>query len=276
MTHSAGTNLTHLLPTGNSTAESLPCGAAANTSSWILDLKVKVVTVQGKEIVGEVFTYDPLVNCLVLKTENNSLSESIRKSPTQDSTKLYNFQILKINAIQNITPINSEDITAKEAKVQNMPIDHVMLSSTPSPRFLNLDAFVLREQKNVAELRDSLLRTNTRAPEGGQEIFDALSKMFPCTWDKNDIVVLEEVRIKPSYRAENCESLLPAYDLTLDRVKKTLESERKKLNLDRSPVSTPQNYASPKPGSSVPGKKEGQTADKLTDSKKEKKDFSRK
>lgn len=269
---STGTNLTHLLPTGKPTPESLPYGTAANTCSWLLDLKVKVTTVHGKEFTGEIFTYDPVINCLVIKTEIGS-AETKGKSG-QEPSKRYSFQILKINAIQTISPLSGEDLVSNQAKVQNVPIDHVMLSSAPSPRHLNLDAFILREQKNLSERQDKLRRTNPRAPEGGQEIFDALSKMFPCVWDKDDIVVLDEVRIKPNYKVENCESILPAYVQTLDRVKKTLEAERKKLNFERGLPPTPTKGDDLSKSGSSDTAKEGSSLDeKAAESfKKEKKD----
>ncbi|KAJ9069738.1 hypothetical protein DSO57_1015422 [Entomophthora muscae] len=238
----AGANLTHLLPTGNSSADSLSLA---------------------------------LPPTLILGSSILSVPSEDTKGKVPEAGKRFDLQILKINAIQSIAPINAEDIASNESKVQNVPIDHVFLSSAPSPRHLNLEVLVTREQKTIAGLHEKMRLNNSKAPEGGQEIFNALNKMFPCSWDRNDILVLEEVRIRPGYRVENCEALSPEFLRTLDRVKKTLEAERKKLNFDRSPSSTPLNLNASKAGFS--GRKDAPMGDKLTDlPKKERKDFSRK
>jgi len=114
-----------------------------------------------------------------------------------------------------------------------------MLSANPAPRHLNLDALAAREQKMLAEAQEKARRSNPGAPGSGQQIFLALSKTLPCTWDRNDIIVLDEVRIMPLYQGENCEAILPTSAQTLERVKIVLESERKKLALGQSPSTTP-------------------------------------
>lgn len=238
----AGDNLMQFLQTGSSGPESpstVSFETAANTASWILDLKVKVIDIHGKEWIGEVFTYDTLTNCLILKNESSSSNAQINNSGIPGSSKNYSFQIIKVNAIQTIAPLRAEDILTNEAKIKVSPIDHVMLSANPAPRHINLDALSAREQKILSEAQEKIRRMNPRAPGSGQKIFMALSKTLPCVWDKNDIIVLDEVRIKPLYKIETCEALLPTSQQTLERVKKVLSSERKKLSLDSSPVGTP-------------------------------------
>ncbi|KAI9292879.1 hypothetical protein K502DRAFT_367221 [Neoconidiobolus thromboides FSU 785] len=225
-------------------------GNAGETSSWILDLNVRVVTTQGKEFTGRVYTYDTIANILIIMTESKEpLKEN--KSPTAERDERYNFKIIKINAIKSISPVDPTDILINETKAQSTPLDLYLESTGIQPHYVNMNAVIQRHHKAISDTIDLNKKTNRNAPENGQEIFNALSKMFPCKWDKNDIVVLDEVVVKPPYTPDNCFSISPAYDKTLDRIKRTLEAERKKLSAnsksnEKPPSPSRKSTSSPK------------------------------
>jgi hypothetical protein len=62
----------------------------------------------------------------------------------------------------------------------------------------------------------------------GQAIFDALSKTMPCEWEGKNIRVMHDVMIEPPYASSSCRSNNRAM---LDRIKKVLDGEHRKLRL---------------------------------------------
>jgi hypothetical protein len=63
-----------------------------------------------------------------------------------------------------------------------------------------------------------------------QEIFDSLAKTMPCSWSGQDIVCYK-VKVSPPYDMKTCEGPDPN---ELDRVRKVLEGEKKKLSNNKN------------------------------------------
>ena len=62
-----------------------------------------------------------------------------------------------------------------------------------------------------------------------QDVFDALARTLPCKWNKDVIVVMDEVDVVgPKYDAASGSGQTPG---ALERVQKVLELERAKLGL---------------------------------------------
>jgi hypothetical protein len=61
-----------------------------------------------------------------------------------------------------------------------------------------------------------------------QEIFNSLAKTLPCRWHGDMIVVFEDIRIPSPYTLN---SISGSDAAALNRVKKVLEGERKKLGM---------------------------------------------
>ncbi|MCJ1313640.1 hypothetical protein MMC25_007319 [Agyrium rufum] len=106
--------------------------------------------------------------------------------------------------------------------------------SAPLPP-LDMPALNARLSSTLARLKAEESR---RGPKGtsreAQDIFDALARTLPTEWRGSSIIVMERVEIKAPYSVGECELVREAGKEsgsahTLDRVKKVLENERRKL-----------------------------------------------
>jgi hypothetical protein len=108
----------------------------------------------------------------------------------------------------------------------------------PGTKLPKINTVKVRE--NVINVsRDRARKLGQDVTIEAQDIFDALSKTYPCAWDGSNIIVLGEVRIEPPYTtekvtAESSRGPEPSGGKsigdTVERVKKVLEGERKKMN----------------------------------------------
>lgn len=65
-----------------------------------------------------------------------------------------------------------------------------------------------------------------------QSIFDCLSKTMPCVWSGRTIVVMDTVTIEPPYTVDNVSQMSGGESAALERLKKVLAAERRRLSLD--------------------------------------------
>jgi hypothetical protein len=84
--------------------------------------------------------------------------------------------------------------------------------------------FQEREDEAVKKREQQL---NSKVSTQGQLIFDSISKIVPCVWKGDTIVVLDSIVLKPPYKVENMSG---GSDLNVSRVKKIIEGEWKKIN----------------------------------------------
>ncbi|KAG0313054.1 hypothetical protein BGZ99_009101 [Dissophora globulifera] len=255
--------------TTTSGVSSTKASASTSTSSgsidWIIGLNVRVVTLAAEVFEGQVYTYDTIMNCLCLSSKQVSASStpsaasyyspSLGNSSNNAARLKYDFRILKINYIKDVTPLpsgssntstaNSPDPSAaaavaasasasgdKDAKEQqdkNSSItNNVYATALPAVGPVQLDKLQQREQQAIREAQVAAARIGVGVSSIGQDIFDALSKTLPCRWAKDSIVVMDEVLIAPPYEPENCKASASS-SYTLARVKKVLEHERMRL-----------------------------------------------
>jgi hypothetical protein len=91
---------------------------------------------------------------------------------------------------------------------------------------INISKIRKKEEQKILQAQEEANKIGIGVTKEAQEIFNALSKTLPCNWQKDIIVVLNEVYIKSPYNIEDCYG----NDInTLERVKKVLEGERKKI-----------------------------------------------
>lgn len=124
----------------------------------------------------------------------------------------------------------NEDESQKNKKNSNDPYSNSLSTLVPVCP-INIDDIITREKKALKEEFQRQNRIGVGVTEEAQQIFDALSKTMPCSWNNKSIVVMDEVTISPPYNAENCK-MVPGKSVQesiLERVQKVLELEKKKI-----------------------------------------------
>jgi len=177
-----------------------PSERRSSHDEWTIGLNVKIKTQSGEEFEGEIFSYDSNSNCLIL---------CHRKS---HSTLKQDYRMIKTSLIEELQYIGRNEVD---------PFPEV-LSSISYPRIKQ------REEQLIRTLREDAARIGVNVTKEAQEIFNALHKTLPCRWNKTTIVVFDEITISSPYTIENCTG---GTAVSLQRVKKVLEGERKRLNL---------------------------------------------
>ncbi|OQS00551.1 hypothetical protein ACHHYP_03408 [Achlya hypogyna] len=141
---------------------------------------------------GSVFTLDPVSGFLVLDGHTST-------------------HLVHTDAI---TRIEAMDTQAEIAHAHNLRVSEDELRKLEERTRLQAEKAIASIGKNVSPT--------------GQAIFDALSKTMPCEWQEQTIRVMHEVEILPPYTAASCRSNNKAM---LDRIKKVLDGEHRKLRL---------------------------------------------
>merc|ERR1719316_2121677 len=161
----------------------------------MLGSPITVVTTLGEELNGELFCYDI--------SGSNSV---VLRQPLNNGNS--NYLWLKTNIIRE-----------------------VRASGPPEPVEESLPAVDLEEVTKRAKLLEETAQKNSRnwgvgVTQQAQEVFDAVNKTMPCTWEKEDIRVFG-VRITPPYNPESC---VGGDDPSaLERVKKVLQGELERM-----------------------------------------------
>ncbi|XP_010551451.1 PREDICTED: uncharacterized protein LOC104822060 [Tarenaya hassleriana] len=159
---------------------------------------VKVIT--GDEFQGIVMAYDPNPNLVIFE-------EGLKPRPGHSkSTRMVN-----ANFITELTYLGqSEDPLAA------------------SECYVDLNGLQSKEANAIRQAEVDAERMGVGVTAEAQSIFDALSKTLPVQWDKSEIVVMKEVRVRSPYRPD---CVLGGTAAANNRVRKVLELERQRLQL---------------------------------------------
>ena len=158
----------------------------------------KGTTASGESFRGEIFAYDDGAKLLVVRTPGE-ISNS------------YDLKFVNVAGAKDI------EIDASTAK------DPEALPTVDDPRRERRFEAACRAAKtagdNIGENVSAL----------AQDVFDALARTLPCKWNKDVIVVMDEVDVVgPKYDAASGSGQTPG---ARERVQKVLELERAKLGL---------------------------------------------
>ncbi|KAG9069762.1 hypothetical protein KI688_009087 [Linnemannia hyalina] len=236
---------------------------------WVLGMNVKVVTQADEVFEGQCPSKS--VSAAATPTAyyspslgNNSSNNNNNGNNGNTGSRLkYDFRILKINYIKDVTPllssagststittpattpttpaavqnhngqsnnnsIPSESTSTSEDNSNNNITNNIYSTVLPAVGYVQLDKIQQREQQAIREAQAAAARIGVGVSTIGQDIFDALSKTLPCRWHKDQIVVMDEVIISSPYEPDNCKANASAA-ATLARVKKVLEGERLRM-----------------------------------------------
>jgi len=157
-------------------------------------------TTLGEEFEGQIVAFDRPSNLLVIQ-------EGVGRA---ESGERRNVRVLKANYIREFSVLSKGDD----------PLD-------PAGCMLDLNSIYAREDAALRQAEIEAERIGVGVTPEAQSIFDALSKTLPVQWDKTDIVVMKEVRVRSPYLPENVNGGTAAAN---ERVKKVIDFERKRLH----------------------------------------------
>ncbi|XP_052185551.1 uncharacterized protein LOC127797078 isoform X2 [Diospyros lotus] len=164
-------------------------GGGGGGEDFAVGCILSIKTTLGDEFDGQVITFDPLSNMLVLQEGTKPVSGPKR-----------NIRLLKANYIKEFAYLGqAED-----------PLDIKRC-------YLDLNALQAREESAIRQAEIEAERIGVGVTAEAQNIFDALSKTLPVRWDKTVIVVMNEVRVSSPYLPESVTGGTPAAN---DRVRK--------------------------------------------------------
>ncbi|KAJ2799629.1 hypothetical protein H4R20_004361 [Coemansia guatemalensis] len=206
---------------GGSELSSMRKGAGRQTHATppLLPLTLLVNTllsvdlVDGRTIEGLLFTYDVYSGVVALVSGCGDDEGGERK------------QVHLVKAA-NITDVRV--LPKEESKLNDIPEINVVPEA----------AIEARKQRALAQERERASRIGVGVSDRAQSIFEALSKTMPCRWEKDRIVVLDEVIIESPYTVDSCREVTSAA-FSLSRVKKVLQGELNRLEPAASTNSDP-------------------------------------
>eukprot|EP01116_Phalansterium_solitarium_P023377 TRINITY_DN814_c0_g1_i1.p1 TRINITY_DN814_c0_g1~~TRINITY_DN814_c0_g1_i1.p1 ORF type:complete len:183 (-),score=9.63 TRINITY_DN814_c0_g1_i1:245-793(-) len=150
-------------------------------------------TAFGEDIQGEIFAFDAATDSVVL-------------AQTLAHTQLKrNYRILKASCVKTVEYLGKTE-AAEWADLSELPP-------------IDLKQVQKREENAIRKLKEEAARIGEGVTSEAQEIFNALNKTYPCRWDRDNIIVLDQVLIRPPYGENNCAGSDPK---VLNRVKTVL------------------------------------------------------
>ncbi|RKP19926.1 hypothetical protein ROZALSC1DRAFT_28532 [Rozella allomycis CSF55] len=173
------------------------------------------VTVHGGKHTGQIYAYDEffVVLDILFRKPDDVLNQPLPPHVTPKS---------------DFIVLNSKSIIKTE-RLKSPPYSDPRMLKAPPVRKLHAEKLAEREAKEVYKRRIDASKKGVGVTTEAQKVFDALSKTLPCRWDNKSIVVMDEVIVSPPYNTSSCKS---SNEAALDRVKRVLGGERKRMGLN--------------------------------------------
>lgn len=171
----------------------------AETNDWVVGCNVTVQT-KTEKVQGEIFAYDKGSNTVLIRQQGSTPFHS-------------NLRLLKVSYIKGVDSVSSPAQT-----MEPLPL-------------VDMQRCRDRESKALQAAQAEAAKTGIGVSSEAQQVFDALSKTMPCHWRQQNIVILNEVELRPPYGLSNCSTENSSDLATLERVKKVLTAERRRLGL---------------------------------------------
>ncbi|KAG4303397.1 hypothetical protein PCANB_000410 [Pneumocystis canis] len=186
----------------------------------IIGLRVKIRTLLDETQMGQIYAYDSITNTLMLQKESKT---------SVSYPMMWDFIILKISSLKDIQVIKQAKNTSKNNHSSIIKDFNFLNRSKSCIRPVSLSVLPAREQASRKEHQAAIARIGIGVTQEAQNLFDSLSKTLPCRWEKQSIIVLDEIYIDPPYTVEACWTDSKDSKSYL-RVCKVLEGERQRLD----------------------------------------------
>jgi hypothetical protein len=168
-------------------------------SDWGIGHEVSGTTASGEAFSGSVFTYDEGTKIAVLRTEGEIINT-------------HDVRVLNTEGCANVR----SKPPASAVKFEPLPV----VDRARSER---------REEANVKAAQASAANIGVGVTQEAQDIFDAIARTLPCSWEGPVIKVMDEVTIAPPYAV--CAGVPGGDARAIERVQKVLVHEKTKLGL---------------------------------------------
>ncbi|KAN0008556.1 hypothetical protein ACTFIU_009280 [Dictyostelium citrinum] len=197
--------------------------------SWIVGLKVKIKTTSDEQFEGEVFNYDPVTSCIIILSDESTPAVVTQKRTVRIILES-SIKEIKCLSLPNNTP-TTPTVTSPTTNKQNNHNNHYQnnINNDLSLPSLNVQLIIKKQDEVIKKAAQKAMKIGVGVTPEAQEIFNSISKTLPCDWSGENIIVLNEVKISSPYNIENCTG--PENSKSIERVKKVLEAERKKLKI---------------------------------------------
>ncbi|KAL4810840.1 anticodon-binding domain-containing protein [Aspergillus unguis] len=202
--------------------------------SGAIGARVRITTNPASSTIeGTLFTADPITNLVAINTADAKQTQAGDYHVIPVS-RIQSFQIISLHPSSQSSEPSFSDVN-------------------PSIHALDIRALKAREANAVAKIQEGEARRGKGVTQEAQDLFDAFSRTMPTRWDNASIVVADAVIIAPPYTVDNCRPLVAGDTAALDRVRKVLAMERKKIELRSASttIGTANTFA--RPGGSGPG-----------------------
>lgn len=190
-------------------------------------------------IEGTLFTACPITNLVAVNTKPSPNPADAKQAQAGD------YRIIPISRIQSFQLLSL-------APSSNGPDGPSFTDAVPPVQALDIRALKTREANAIGKAQESEAKRGKGVTQEAQDLFDAFSRTMPTRWDGSNIIVADAVSIAAPYRVDDCRPLVAGDMAALNRVRKVLEMERKKIELRNASASISKpgapNNASTGPG----------------------------
>jgi len=181
-------------------------GRQAADGDWSVGSSVAIETTLGERVEGVVYGFDRALNCVIL--------QDAPLNPTQKKAyRLINVGFIRKRTAGPVLPSSTIDVRPVR------PVDMGRIRA--------------KEAGALAEAKKEAARINTNVGTDAQKIFNALAKTLPCRWDNDTIVIFDDLRLASPYRVEDVLAGAMTSKNELDRVKRVLDGELRRLGLSK-------------------------------------------
>ncbi|KAF2101923.1 hypothetical protein NA57DRAFT_73360 [Rhizodiscina lignyota] len=173
--------------------------------------RIRVTTSTNQTLEGTLYTACPITNVIALNTTPPppNPSSNIAAQPGD-------YHIIPVSQVQSLTILH---LPGEPDRLDGPGFQGAL----PSTYKVDTEALNARVDAAVKKLKEKEATRNKGASKEGQEIFDQMARTLPTRWHENNIVVNDNVMIKPPYRLEDC-AANKDHQHSLQHVKKILEA----------------------------------------------------